>query len=137
MEIFIILLVVYFGFTIYAAILQGKRIDTARLNYLQALESLKQDPTNANMKQHTLAIGRAYSTHTRDKKGNTLFDEVALMNDINAACAAAAVNPNISVAASATTSVELRLQTLIGLRNRAIIDAAEYEKRRTDILNSI
>ena len=38
----------------------------------------------------TLSLGRAYSNPTRDKKGVSLFDEVALSNDIGAACAAAA-----------------------------------------------
>ena len=137
MEIFIIIVILFLGLAIYAGVQQGKGIEAARLAYLQSLATLKQTPTDANAKQHTLALGRAYSTQTRDKKGNTLFDEVALMNDINAACAAAAIVTSVHVAASTSTSVELRLQTLTDLRNKGIIELVEYDKRRTEILSSI
>ena len=68
--------------------MQGNSINTARDAYLKSLEELKGDPANASLKQRTLALGRSCSNLTRDQKGKILFDEVAFMNYINAACAA-------------------------------------------------
>jgi hypothetical protein len=131
-------------------------IEEARKAYLAYLSKLKQSPTNADIKQHTLALGRYYSNLTRDNKGNTLFDEVAVMNDINAACAAANVTPalnstaamygrnnthpaNVTPGLNSTvpTSVESRLRTLDDLKNKGLINTAEYDKRRSEIMSSI
>jgi len=57
--------------------------------YRISLARLKADPRNADLRKHTLALGRIYSNLMRDNKGQTVFDEVALMNDISAACAGA------------------------------------------------
>jgi hypothetical protein len=51
----------------------GKEKDAARKRYRDALNRLKENPTNADLKRQTLALGRAYSNLTRDKKGNALF----------------------------------------------------------------
>ncbi len=65
-------------------------IEKAKAAYQRSLGALATAPTNAALKKQTLTLGRTYSNLTRDRKGVALFDEVALMNDINAACAAAA-----------------------------------------------
>src|SRR5476651_489456 len=68
---------------VWIAIVQGnnaqRQKDAALRAYRNSLESLKKTPTDADLKQSTLALGRFYSNLTRDKKGNTVFDEVALM----------------------------------------------------------
>lgn len=123
---------------IYSGIQKGREKEAAKKAYLLSLSELKQDPTNADVKQHTLALGRHYSNLTRDKKGNTLFDEVALMNDINAACAAAIITTNASVVATQPDlSIETRLRTLGDLKQKGLIDTVEYDKRREEILSSI
>lgn len=66
-----------------------KDIAVAKKAYLESLSALKRAPANANIKQRTLALGRAYAKLTRGKKGHAVFDEAALMKDINAACNAA------------------------------------------------
>jgi hypothetical protein len=57
------------------------------------------------------------------------------MNDINAACAAASVVA--PAPENSKPSVETRLRTLADLKNKGLIDSAEYTKRRSDILGSI
>ncbi|WP_394793376.1 SHOCT domain-containing protein [Armatimonas sp.] len=113
--------------------------ESARKAYLESLASLKISPTNADRKQKTLTLGRHYASLTRDANGNTLFDEVALMNDINAACAAANVPTPVAGAHLVSTepSFEARLTTLGDLKAKGLVDSAEYEKRRNEILNSI
>jgi hypothetical protein len=124
------------GIVIYNGMQRAKALEAARQSYRQSLSELKNAPTNADLKQRTLALGRAYSNLTRDKKGHTVFDEVALMNDINAACAAAngrAADPHTS----GKESVEARLRTLVDLKEKGLIDASEYERRKAEILASI
>jgi hypothetical protein len=137
MEVVILIIAVVVGVAIYSGMQKTKAIEAAKKAYLQSLSELKGAPTNADLKQRTLALGRTYSNLTRDKKGNTLFDEVALMNDINAACAAAAVTQPAAHAPSAGPTAEDRLRTLGNLRTKGLIDEAEFVKRRSEILSSI
>lgn len=137
MEIFWIVVVIAIGIGIFSAVQKANALEAAKTSYLQSLSELKSSPTNADLKQRTLALGRAYSNLTRDKKGNTVFDEVALMNDINAACAAAHVATNASFATPSATSAEERLRTLADLKAKGLIDDAEFGKRRSEILSSI
>ena len=142
MEIALLAIALFVAFAVYGAHLDNKQkkqaLEEARQSYVQSLTDLKQLPRNADLKQRSLALGRAYSNLTRDKKGQTVFDEVALMNDINAACAdaAAILNPDIT-AQPVAESVEARLRTLLALKERGLIQPAEYDKRRAEILASI
>jgi Short C-terminal domain len=113
-----------------------KEKEAARLRYLESLNQLKKSPTNADLKQQTLALGRAYSSLTRDKKGNTLFDEVALMNDINAACAAASLTQSHKNHVP-DTNVEERLKKLKTLHSEGLISDEDFAQRKQEILNSI
>lgn len=137
MELVLLIVVIVVGFGIYSGIQKTNAIEAAKKAYLQSLSKLKGSPTDADLKQHTLALGRAYSNLTRDKKGNTLFDEVALMNDINAACAAATAHTSEKSAPAVTTTAEDRLRVLTDLKTKGLIDEAEFSKRRGEILSSI
>jgi hypothetical protein len=112
---------------------KARRLEQARLAYQQSLNKLKVDPTNADLKQRTLALGRAYSTLTRDSRNVTLFDEVALSNDINEACAAATRN----IAAPVSHNVENRLARLAELQSRGLISAGEFQEQRSRILQEL
>lgn len=101
----------------------------AQYAYEIVLVELQNDPRNPNLKQEALRLGREYSNLCRDEQGNTIFDEVALMNDINAACAAAsAVN---------APSVEERINTLNRLLANGTINQVEYQQRKKQILDSL
>lgn len=113
--------------------------DAAERAYHESLDRLKADPGNANLRQETLALGRTYSNLTRDKKGVTLFDEVALMNDINAA-AGGASSPSAPPAASGPGehgTIEARLAKLVTLRNQGLITEQEYETKRQRIVDEV
>ncbi|MBG6288495.1 SHOCT domain-containing protein [Pseudomonas nitroreducens] len=122
---------------VYMAMQAEKQKQLALKRYQDSLAQLKKQPTNADLRQKTLALGRAYSNLMRDKKGNTIFDEVALMNDINAACAGAhqIAQPNPSVVV--VEPVEDRLKRLSELRDKGLIDEADFADRKREILNSI
>lgn len=108
---------------------EGKKLLQAKQAYFSSLENLKKAPRNADLRQKTLELGRIYSNLTRDSKGVTMYDEMALMNDIGAACAAATEVPSIST--------QDRINTLISLREQGIIDEEEFKDRKKAILDSI
>jgi hypothetical protein len=58
--------------------------------YQNCLVRLREEPFNADLRHQALNLGRTYSTLTRNKKGITVYDEDAVMADINAAGAAGA-----------------------------------------------
>ncbi|SDT17446.1 hypothetical protein SAMN05216598_4272 [Pseudomonas asplenii] len=117
---------------------QEKAKKKAREAYQSSLASLKADPRNADLRQQTLALGRIYSNLMRDKKGQTVFDEIALMNDINAACAGASERTlDAHVILPPVNDIEARLQKLLSLKERNLIDEDEYSSRRREILESI
>jgi len=123
-----------------------KAIAQAKAEYEQSLARLKTSPTNPDLRQQTLSLGRTYSNLTRDRKGVTVFDEVALMNDIGAATAGASqperfvsrpMNVERSMPMNVERSIEERLGRLKDLRSKELIDDREYEKRKKQILDEI
>jgi hypothetical protein len=121
---------------VVAAISQSNARDRARVAYQKALARLKQDPANPDLREETLKLGRAYCGLMRNRRGVALFDEVALSNDISAACAAA-FRPQRQPVAIAQPSVESRLTNLAELRSKGLIDESEYTTRRQEILRDI
>jgi len=109
--------------------------------YYSALEQLKHDSTNANLRQHVLGLGRRYSNLTRDKKGVTIYDEMALMNDINAACAGTmpmgGFGQPVTQPVTNKSSAEERLSKLSMLKEKGLIDDQEYAERRQKILDEL
>ena len=100
--------------------------------YERNLARLKEDPTNPELKQRTLALGRTYSNLTRNRKGVAVYDAGALSNDINSACTASL--PPLSPVPS---SPEERLAKLADLRSRGLVDEEEYQAQRRRILNEL
>lgn len=111
--------------------------NAARKSYQDSLALLKNDPANADLRQRTLELGRVYSNLMRDKKGNTVFDEVALMNDINAACAAAHQFTQKTATPQAIGDVEERLLKLQTLMTKGLIDQTDFERRKKEIMEQV
>ena len=108
--------------------------------YLESLEKLKGDPHNPDLREATLLLGRTYAAAARNMKDMggavTIFDEVALMNDINAACARAGTKITLEEG-QRKPSVEERLAKLEGLRSKQIISEQEYQSRRQQIVDEL
>ena len=66
-----------------------RELKVARTAYESSLELLRENPTDPELRSKTLELGRHYSNLTRNRLGVTTYDELALKNDIDAACAAA------------------------------------------------
>jgi hypothetical protein len=134
--IVLVLVLVAIGVVVY---LQSAAREQAWAAYLAALGRLKADPANPDLRQTTLALGRRYSNLTRNQRGVTVFDEVALMNDINAACAATSVATpqRTALPAAPKEPVEVRLARLAELRAKGVIDGFEYAEQRRRILAEV
>lgn len=113
---------------------EKKAREAAWASYQQGLRELRSNPASADHKERALQLGRHYSNLVRDRSGVTVFDELALANDLSAACAGAAGPP---AARPATATVEARLEHLSTLRERGLISEAEHESKREQILNEI
>jgi Short C-terminal domain len=108
--------------------LQGQ-LAAAQRAYKESLAKLKSDPNNPALRQRVLRLGRAYSMLTRDDKNVTIYDEAALKNDIDAACAGAVSVQN--------RSIEERLAKLQRLLQDGHISEEEYSRRRQRILDEV
>lgn len=122
---------------IITAIVKSTNREDARLAYQQRLAQLKADPTNPDLRQSTLELGRAYSRRTRNEAGIPSFDEVALMNDINAACAGATRAANSPREGNSNQSIEERLAKLADLKSQGLIDDEDYRTRKKEILDDV
>jgi hypothetical protein len=135
---FTVLIVVIAVWVITVILRSAKRSETkatakrAYDDYQAALIRLKADPTNADHKQYALQAGRSYSAWTREQKAVTIFDEMALANDIAAATAGATVSR-----ATLASSVEDRMRTLEGLRTKGLVSDAEYAQKRQKLLDEM
>jgi Short C-terminal domain len=142
MDTFWILLIGVVVIGLLVSLGKNQKADEAKKAYQASLTDLKSDPTNAGLRQATLELGRTYSNLTRNGRGVALFDEVALMNDLNAAAGgtmaiAHPTMPAVVSEAAGAGSVEARLEQLSRLKERGLIDDAEFRERRASILGDL
>lgn len=109
-----------------------QQVRDAKRLYERSLASLKENPTDPDLRQRTLMFGRAYSNLTRNKKGVPAYDDVALANDISAAYEAAASSRSWTAAVQEST--ESRLARLADLKRKGLVSTDEYHEQRTRIL---
>jgi len=119
---------------------QGDARAKAQTAYRESLQALTNDPTNPELRQRTLELGRTFSRLTRNSKGVTIFDEVALSNDLNAvAGGTTAIAPPRSLQSSSTaaSTVEGRLAQLVRLKEQGLISDEEYAAKRQRVLDEV
>jgi len=101
---------------------QSKRDKKEDYDFL--LNELENHPNNPKIRRRCLEIGREYARMCREDGSETTFDELAIKNDIDAACAAASVT---SVAAE---DYELILPSEIKKANEPPSKRIERPKKR-------
>lgn len=104
-------------------------IEAARSSYEAALSTLRTNPSDPMLRSDALSKGRIFSDLSRNSEGVTLYDEVALKNDLDAA-AAAASRPVVQ-------TPEERLRTLDDLRDKGLLTPDEHAVRRAEIIGQI
>jgi len=107
---------------------KAKRI--ARDNYINALEQLRQDPPNNELREAALDHGRRYA-----RLAPKAFGEIQMMNDLNAI--QQQYQTSLLEAQSTKGDVKTRLANLESLYNQEVITKEEYETRRNQILSEL
>lgn len=132
--IFFIILFVAIAFAV--GIAQYVALQRAKTAYLESLEALKRDPHNPELREFALVLGRKYVAAAQKVSSLTAFDELSLMNDINAACARAGSKVTIETDRRNPT-LEERLANLDGIREKGLITQEEYQRQRQRILDNL
>lgn len=126
-----------------AAQREAKALAEARTAYEDSLTILKANPTSVDLRQRTLDLGRVYANLARNKQGASLFTEIGLLNDINAATAGTVAPPETEQGKLAAgggggrPSIEERLATLAELKVQGLISEEEYSAKRRKIIDEI
>jgi hypothetical protein len=117
----------------------NRQIRDAFNTYRSSLELLKLSPNDPECREKTLHLGRYYSNLTRNNRGVTVYDEVALANDIGAACAGAGQTPSSIVDSPVISNqpIEQRLNRLRALLESGAIVESEYQERRGRLLDEV
>jgi hypothetical protein len=116
----------------------NKKISDAFFAYRSSLDTLKQYPHDPALRERALQAGRYYSNLARSNRGETIFDEVALANDIAAACAGVGQATSLSsTVPTPAQPLEQRLSRLKDLLDSGAMDEQEYRARRAKILDEV
>lgn len=126
--------VILLALWIYTTEQKKKQIEEARDNYRRALEKLREKPASNDLRESALKYGRYYVALASNYKGST-FDEVGLLNDLNAIQAPVAAQ--VASAEPSQRDVKARLDKLALLHNDGVITKEEYETRRSQILSEL
>lgn len=113
-------------FTFSKAILLA---DITKIDYEYSITRLKSSPNNPDLRQKALRVGRKYARVVREDGRETLFDEMALMNDINAVSGGAVTNSK--------QTASQRLHHLQELKEQGLITEDEYNEKRLVILDEM
>ena len=106
--------------------------------YKTNLEQLTRSPGDTNLRQNALSSGREYARIAREGGKETLFDEVALMNDINAVAGGYSVKPkDDKTEIAAERSISERLAELAKVKEQGLISEDEYNAKRSAILDEM
>jgi hypothetical protein len=143
MEWFVFIFTVVLVLFVAAVAHASKVIKQMRKDYQDSLQQLKQHPNDPDLREQTLALGRKYADRVRNHNGRSIFDEVALMNDINAACARATVGQHSVARVEVTNRLPMRgasvaqeIENLGRLFLKGVITAEEFERGKAAFLGA-
>jgi hypothetical protein len=122
----------------------GRKVIDAERAYLASLRLLRADPTDPNLREKVLALGRRY-LEARSRQGiRGGFSELALTNDINAACAHAVTRSGapskvevVNAAALCRDTVAKQVEELNRLRVSRVITDEEFERGKALFLGAV
>ena len=112
-------------------------LENSLKRYKKSLGNLKRDPNNSDLRQIALELGRRYANLTRTNNARTIFDEVALANDINAASGAANWANTNQLTQRPSEDAGIRLIKLQNLKDQGLIGELEFQQRKKEILQEI
>jgi len=118
---------------------KAKAREDAAAQYQGALAKLRDAPADEAAMQETLRLGKTYVDLVRFDK-NKSFDEVALMNDLNAVQPASTSLDSIAEATAEPADPDSAVSRLAKLREKrakGLLTDAEYHEKQLAILDEI
>jgi hypothetical protein len=117
---------------------QDRKVKAAWEKYWYALEELRESPDSSQEREATLHAGREFARLVREGGSETVFDEVALMNDINAIAGQQVFARSTERGQRADDlSIEERLVRLRKLAEAGQVTKEEYLERRKRVLDQL
>jgi hypothetical protein len=118
---------------------RGARLRSAEEAYQKALHDLRRAPHSSKQREATLLAGREYARVARENKRETIFDEIALMNDINAIAGqqVSAQPTGRKEQTEPQLSYEERLERLQRLAAAGHLTKDEYVEKRRRLLDEL
>jgi hypothetical protein len=125
------------GLVVFLLILNtaAKAKNTKKKAYLKALQDLRKHPNDPDLRDKVLMLGRRCFGQIIYPDSHARFDEVALMNDINAACARATIGEDkvlkveiTNPQALSSKSIAQQIEELKELHARGVITSEEFER---------
>jgi len=120
------------------------RVVEAERAYRASLSLLRANPTNPHLRDETLALGRRIIELESRSGVRKEFSELAMTNDINAACAHAINYPGpsakvqiVNPGALSTDSVAKQIEDLNRLRISGVITDEEFERGKALFLGGL
>ena len=121
----------------FSAIMFARLQQKQKRAYQNAVQKLKKDPNNPDLRANALQLGRLYSESIKGQTGAEQFNEVTMMNDINAACAGAVVKVEVTNAfAVSGKSVAQEIEKLGQLFLAGVVTAEEFERGKALFLGA-
>ena len=138
-----------------------RQLVQAKHAYENSLAQLRSNPSDPNIHTRTLQLGRDYSKQTRENSAVTVYDEMAVLNDINASSAggiaaarardlpcptrkqqtytnvSALTRAPVPTASQSSMAIQERLKILDELKSKQLITETEYTSKRKDVLAMI
>jgi hypothetical protein len=113
-----------------------EEIRKAEMWYREALRMLEEEPDSPERRKIALTTGREYARMVRESSGESLFDELALMNDINVIAGQQVASPTTRKAPQ-PLSYEERLARLQRLAAEGHLTKDEYVEARKRLLSEL
>ncbi len=115
----------------------------AKKAYYESLEKLKERPNDPDLRDQALQLGRTYAALSRNPKCVTIYDEMSIANDIQAACARATTGETsvakvevTNPAALSGNGIAQEIEKLGQLFLKGVITSEEFERGKTLFLGA-
>jgi hypothetical protein len=141
--LFLLIAVGFPGLVVWSWVRGARGIMNAERAYRASLADLRADPTNPHLREETLELGRRVIRLNSRSGVRGGLSELAMTNDINAACAHAVNHPGavarvavVNPGALSTDSVAKQIEDLNNLRRIGVLTDEEFERGKALFLGA-
>ena len=132
-----IAVVIFIFWAIYTVIRTiGEYQQKLKKQYDNALDALRKNPSNNQLRSTALLAGRKYFEALRNGT-LSIYDEQRIANDLAAISTVSQQNDEVNNNSFSNNDVAIKLQKLSELKSTGLISEIEFEEKRKKILDQI